>query len=64
MSRRSEVYGYFCLFLRADGIVLFGFNIYQYSYILMRPPIAQGCSDYFAYIFLCYRPRLVRNEDV
>ena len=30
----------------------------------MRPPKAQGYSDFFAYIILCYRPRLVRNEDV
>ena len=35
MSGRSEIYGYFCLFLRVDGIV------YQYSYILMRLPTAQ-----------------------
>ena len=64
MSRRSETYRYFCLFLRVDGIGLFGFGIYQYSYILMQPPTAQGYSDFFAYIFLCYRPRLVQNEDV
>ena len=30
----------------------------------MRPPTAQGYSAFFAYVFMCYIPRLVRNEDV
>ena len=51
-----------CFCVELDCLDLTYINIRIY---LKRPPIAQGYRDYFAYyIFLCYRPRHVRNKDV
>ena len=53
--KSTAIFSCFCMSMKLDCLDL----IY-----IMRPPTAHGHSDIFACIFLCYRPRFVRNEDV